>query len=83
MCFHPRESLVAAIKDGHRVRVAVDGRAMEAAFMRVKNNHVSAYFIDELSTKGGKGYDQFDFTTDTYYRFSTAHTTGIWYIVTR
>jgi len=71
-----RESLVAAIKDGHRVRVTVDGRAMETAFMRVKNNHVSAYFIDELSTKGGKGYDQFDFTTDTFYRFSTAHTTG-------
>ncbi|KAK3773881.1 hypothetical protein RRG08_036571 [Elysia crispata] len=71
-----RESLVAAIKDGHRVRVAVDNRAMEAAFIRVKNGHVSAYFLDEMSTKGGKGFDKFDFTTDTYFKFSTAHTTG-------
>ncbi|XP_012938367.1 uncharacterized protein LOC101853790 [Aplysia californica] len=71
-----RESLVAAIKDGHRVRVVVDNRAMEAAFLRVKNNHVSAYFMDELSTKGGRGYDQFDFTSNTYIKFSTAHTTG-------
>ncbi|KAI8785024.1 uncharacterized protein LOC106072474 isoform X2 [Biomphalaria glabrata] len=71
-----RESLVAAIRDGHRVRVVVDNRAMEASFLRVKNNHVSAYFLDELSTKGGRGFDQFDFTTDTYFKFSTAHTTG-------
>ncbi|BFZ11800.1 hypothetical protein BsWGS_14840 [Bradybaena similaris] len=71
-----RESLVAGIKDGHRVRVVVDNRAMEAAFVRVKNNHVSAYFLDELSTKGGQGFDQFDFTTDTFYKFCTAHTTG-------
>ncbi|CAG5136201.1 unnamed protein product [Candidula unifasciata] len=71
-----RESLVAAIKDGHRVRVVVENKAMEAAFLRLKNNHVSAYFLDELSSKGGQGFDQFDFTTDTYYKFSTTHTTG-------
>ncbi|GFO34623.1 disintegrin and metalloproteinase domain-containing protein 10 [Plakobranchus ocellatus] len=71
-----RESLVAAIKDGHRVRVVVDDRAMEAAFLRIKNGHVSAYFLDEMSCKGGEGFDKFDFTTDTYIKFSTAHTTG-------
>lgn len=69
-------SLVAAIKDGHRVRIVIENRAMEAASVRIKNDHVSAYFLDELSTKGGSGFDQFDFQTDTYYKFSMAHTTG-------
>ncbi|KAL8613767.1 hypothetical protein ACOMHN_029624 [Nucella lapillus] len=70
------QMLTAAVQSGHRVRVVMSNFAMEANFVRIKNGHMTAYLIDMLSNKGGSGFDEFDFKTDTNYQFKLVHTTG-------
>ncbi|GFS16319.1 disintegrin and metalloproteinase domain-containing protein 10 [Elysia marginata] len=68
--------LITAIDQGHRVRVKVGGKVMEARALRVTTGYVHAQLSDQIGQKGGIGEDKLDLTDEAYWIWSFVDTNG-------
>ncbi|RUS78604.1 hypothetical protein EGW08_013639 [Elysia chlorotica] len=68
--------LITAIDQGHRVRVKVGAKVMEARALRVSSGYVHAQLIDQIAEKGGVGEDKLDLADDAYWVWSFVDTNG-------
>ncbi|GFO34621.1 disintegrin and metalloproteinase domain-containing protein 10 [Plakobranchus ocellatus] len=70
------DDLVTAIDQGHRVRVQVGTKVMEARALRVAASYVQAQLSDQIGQKGGVGEDKLDLADEAFWIWTFVDTNG-------